>query len=376
MTTSLPMTLPAPASPKAAAAPSRGSNSAAPAGGSKADHSAAAQAGGVADMFAALVAALTSQMQPSTNVFGEVGGDLADGTPGTTAPGAPTTDLLGLVGQGSTDGADLAMPEQVLDAGPADAAVDLVPVAVDNSPEPAANRAVPAQPGEPTQSAQPVQPARPGGDTADDAAPQHQGQRPPTPQAQAVAAAVAPPGLQTVAEAHDRDRSVTAVPAAPATASTPAAERVVATQAPQRPAPVPDAHVQVARVVRPLRLGNDGAYELALDLTPAELGRVRIDVELRGATISLSLRADNPATRELLQSSLSQLRSELEAAGLHAGSLDVGSSGAQDQGAAAQQESEIPVGTADSGDADPLPADEADLTSQTEPTTDGVDVLA
>lgn len=127
-------------------------------------------------------------------------------------------------------------------------------------------------------------------------------------------------------------------------------------------------------MVRPLRLGSDGAYELTLDLTPAELGRVRIDVELRGATINLTLRADNPAAREALNASLNQLRSELESAGLDAGQLDVGGQGAGEHDATGQ---DLPGGAPaplsalgnESADTDQPTQDPSDV-------TDGVDVMA
>ena len=350
MTVSLPVTLPVPtAHGKNGSAPTKGL---ANAPGQHKNAPGAEEATGVADIFAALVATLTAQMQPASD---------AAATHGATAEGegAPVPVVAATLGEvvlpldaaavaeTGEVAAEGAVAAPVVDAAIGATAVEVAdpsalegdaaavagPMGGEVSDESAfaggEHRAMPAMPATPGQDgaradratpAQPVQPA-----VIETAAP-------------VVAAPVANP-LATAANADkaDTDRTVAAVPATPATATTTAAERATPAAPAARPTP-PDAHVQVARIVRPLRLSQDGSYELALDLTPAELGRVRIDVELRGATIHLSLRADNPATRDLLQNSMDQLRRELEAAGLQAGNLDVGSQGANGRGAAEREQ--------------------------------------
>ena len=354
------------------------------------------EASGVADMFAALVATLTEQMQPVTedtattgetaevaveelavaaapaeafltapvllpSATVEVGADAA------VAPDAPVIATAALVPEaGVIASPEVATGQPVVSADPPVVPADQRPRAadLDVAPAPAgaeageapvadlataedgAQPARPAVPADPhgdvdadgAARARPAAPAQPAAPANDDAAarPVLPAQAAPAAQAAAAVAPAPQPASSASLDASAPDTSGVPVlnlnaPAAPARAE--ATAPVVAPP----PAPVADAHVQVARVVRPLRLSTDGAYELALDLTPAELGRVRIDVELRGSTISLSLRADNPATRELLAGSMNQLRSELESAGLHAGHLDVGGRGTDGRGAPGQE---------------------------------------
>lgn len=383
MTMSLPVTLPTPATTGKAGSSAPGKGIATAPGQHK---DASPDATGVADMFAALVAALTAQMQPvATETPTGTAGVAAEGapvvlTPPVAGPVVGTADAIAVVPDG-TDAVPVAAVAAVADeAVPQPAAPVLTGDAVAPAAPPASATGQVAgesaeTPDTPTTSATPVAVDADADAPATPATPATPAQPHAAARADAGPAAVPAPGVPTAAEAAggpDVDRGTVAVPATPATPATSAGERTGAA-APARPAaPAADPHVQVARVVRPLRLGNDGAYELALDLTPAELGRVRIDVELRGATISLSLRADNPATRELLQSSLDQLRSELEAAGLQAGDLDVGGRGASDRSAGEQQgaagDFDVPVETVDTAPTEP--------TITAEDTASGVNVLA
>jgi flagellar hook-length control protein FliK len=94
---------------------------------------------------------------------------------------------------------------------------------------------------------------------------------------------------------------------------------------PAMPAPAPDvsAWQQVAGAVRPLRLA-DGSHQVNLQLHPAELGSVHVEVALREGRISLHLVAETAAARQALQQSLPELRADLEAAGLRTDALQVG----------------------------------------------------
>lgn len=110
------------------------------------------------------------------------------------------------------------------------------------------------------------------------------------------------------------------------TATTGRVQDVASTSQVEAPAPVRPAlpAEQVAVAVTPLLQREDGSYHVSLRLHPEELGAVHVEVELRNGEVHLSMRADNEAGRETLRASLSSLRSELEAAGVRAGALDVG----------------------------------------------------
>lgn len=108
---------------------------------------------------------------------------------------------------------------------------------------------------------------------------------------------------------------VSSVDAAPPAAAAPAAPA---------PAALPE---QLVSLVAPLRRSPDGTHRMSLQLRPEELGGVTVDVRVLGNQISLHLRADLPATSELLRASLAELRVDLEAAGFAAGALDVGTNG-------------------------------------------------
>jgi flagellar hook-length control protein FliK len=80
---------------------------------------------------------------------------------------------------------------------------------------------------------------------------------------------------------------------------------------------------QLASVIAPLKTGEDGSHQLMLALHPKELGTVRIQVQVHKDEVTVHLHADSAETVETLRESLSDLRTELETSGLHAGSLDV-----------------------------------------------------
>jgi len=90
-------------------------------------------------------------------------------------------------------------------------------------------------------------------------------------------------------------------------------------------APAPRPHTQVVNVVTPLLRRADGTYRVGLQLHPENLGRVNLDVHVVDGQVHVTMHAEHQASAEVLRSSLSELRTELEAAGVHAGRLDVGS---------------------------------------------------
>jgi len=88
------------------------------------------------------------------------------------------------------------------------------------------------------------------------------------------------------------------------------------------------AHQQVFTAVSPLLRGADGSYGLHLQLHPKDLGAVQVTVDVRHGEISIQMHATDPAARDALRSGLSDLRQQLEDQGLRAGSMEVGSGGA------------------------------------------------
>ncbi|MBK5224935.1 MAG: flagellar hook-length control protein FliK [Acidimicrobiia bacterium] len=80
---------------------------------------------------------------------------------------------------------------------------------------------------------------------------------------------------------------------------------------------------QLANVVRPLRTAPDGTQRMSLQLRPAELGTVHLEVAVQDGRLSIRVIADNVASRDLLASALPDLRAELSSSGVDLGTLDV-----------------------------------------------------
>ncbi|HEY5248083.1 MAG TPA: flagellar hook-length control protein FliK [Dermatophilaceae bacterium] len=87
-------------------------------------------------------------------------------------------------------------------------------------------------------------------------------------------------------------------------------------------------HQQVFAAVSPLVRGGDGSYRVQLQLHPADLGAVQVNVQVRHGEISIQMNAADPAAREAIRGALSDLRQQLEDQGLRAGSMEVGAGGA------------------------------------------------
>ena len=81
---------------------------------------------------------------------------------------------------------------------------------------------------------------------------------------------------------------------------------------------------QLVERVGALRRGDDGDYELTLQLEPADLGRLELRVRLEGGVVHIQVGAHASGTTDIVRRSLPQLRAALADAGLTAGSLDVG----------------------------------------------------
>lgn len=144
--------------------------------------------------------------------------------------------------------------------------------------------------------------------------------------------------LQAAAEATSA--SVTGAPTAPGLGVVPMlagplspASPWTAPAAPTTGAPtlfsLPTAvHQQVFTAISPLLRGVDGSYGLELRLHPRDLGAVQVNVDVRNGEISIQMHATDAAARDALRGGLSDLRQQLEDQGLRAGSMEVGSGGA------------------------------------------------
>jgi flagellar hook-length control protein FliK len=120
-----------------------------------------------------------------------------------------------------------------------------------------------------------------------------------------------------------------ATPAAAPRVDTPAAPGPVA----PTPPPAPPAHSQVVSHVTPLLRQPDGTHQITMHLHPEQLGGVHVEVSLHAGEVSLHLRAETEAGHAALRESLPALRAEIEAAGVSAGTLDLGDWTGGQQGA-------------------------------------------
>ena len=76
---------------------------------------------------------------------------------------------------------------------------------------------------------------------------------------------------------------------------------------------------------------SDGEWKMKFALRPSNLGGVEIQLEMKDGKLDAVFRADNPLTRDLLQNSSQRLREALGQFGIHAGQVNVGQGGGQNQ---------------------------------------------
>jgi flagellar hook-length control protein FliK len=133
---------------------------------------------------------------------------------------------------------------------------------------------------------------------------------------------VSPAPIETAATALAGHTSTIAPPVNQPqhTVNAPAPVEVV--HAPPSATPTPPQE-QVVAVLSPLQQRPDGVYKLRLELHPAELGRVEIDVELRAGVLHANLRAEHVTAAHALRDALADLRGRLEAQGVRAGNVTV-----------------------------------------------------
>ena len=80
----------------------------------------------------------------------------------------------------------------------------------------------------------------------------------------------------------------------------------------------------VVGVIRSLR-DRDGTHSMSIELHPADLGRVRIDLEMRHGVAHVVLSAEHATADAILRRAMPQLRESLQESGVRAGRLDIGS---------------------------------------------------
>ncbi|WP_040157707.1 flagellar hook-length control protein FliK [Mobilicoccus massiliensis] len=125
------------------------------------------------------------------------------------------------------------------------------------------------------------------------------------------------------------ERGFTAPASAPVASSSPVAGAAPST---------PPVHAQIMQGLGPVLRGQDGSYQVTLQLAPAHLGKVDVTLEIRGGEVAVVLRAADGTARELLRDNVDQLRQQLADLGLRPGSVDVDSGGHADGGQATWQQ--------------------------------------
>jgi flagellar hook-length control protein FliK len=86
------------------------------------------------------------------------------------------------------------------------------------------------------------------------------------------------------------------------------------------PAPI---HQQIAAPLLQVRARGDGVHRLLLELHPADLGQVNVEVRLHSGEMRISLSSGNDAAREAIRAALPQLRTDLASVGLVATDISV-----------------------------------------------------
>jgi hypothetical protein len=75
-----------------------------------------------------------------------------------------------------------------------------------------------------------------------------------------------------------------------------------------------------------------GQWQLRFAMNPQHLGRVEIDMQMRGGELEAVFAASNPLTRELLQEGLPKLREILQQLGMDVASVSIGAGGSFNRG--------------------------------------------
>jgi len=93
----------------------------------------------------------------------------------------------------------------------------------------------------------------------------------------------------------------------------------------REPVPAPPENERAAEVMRQFRMQlHPGLKTAMIELAPAELGRIRIEMKLDGGKLQAVVRAEKPEALAALEEHLPELRSALEQQGIVADDLDLG----------------------------------------------------
>lgn len=139
--------------------------------------------------------------------------------------------------------------------------------------------------------------------------------------------------------------------------------------------PVSEAGWDTALSERVLLMTNNRLQNARIQLSPAELGPVRVELTVDDNTASVTFHAPHAMTREAIEQALPRLREMLAESGLQLGRCDVNDSGAQDRAGDRQSRDTVP--SARSGhdpDADLEPQTVTDVAVR--PSTGLVDTFA
>lgn len=93
-----------------------------------------------------------------------------------------------------------------------------------------------------------------------------------------------------------------------------------------------DSQALVDTVSKMVLKSHDSGQQLSLQITPPDLGTVRIEVHSHGGVLTARLEADSPAARQLLAEHLPQLREALQQQGANVDRIDVYQSDRSAQG--------------------------------------------
>lgn len=93
----------------------------------------------------------------------------------------------------------------------------------------------------------------------------------------------------------------------------------------REPLPAPPEPERATEIIRQFRMQlNPGMKSALIELAPAELGRIRIEMKIDGGKLRAIVRAEKPEALAALEAHLPELRSALEQQGLVADDLDLG----------------------------------------------------
>lgn len=109
----------------------------------------------------------------------------------------------------------------------------------------------------------------------------------------------------------------------PLTAGRNESPAVATPTAPVIPVSPHDSQALVDRVSQLVLKSHDSGQQLSLQITPPDLGTVRIEVHSHGGVLTARLEADTPAARQLLAEHLPQLREALQQQGANVDRIDV-----------------------------------------------------